>query len=197
MRFLRVFLFRLIAARRIGHVTIAERLTHGAAQALDAFLGDIDAVGAHIPKEADRIAADIDAFIQTLRRLHRARDGEAELARRFLLQRRGRERRRRIAAHRLGVDFGDDELAGLHRRERAVRGSSIANIEAADLLAFKRGETRGECVGLRAQRGVERPIFLRFEALDLHLAIGDQAQCNGLDAPGAARARQLAPKHGG
>ena len=70
-----------------------------------------DAVGTHISDEADGFAADVDAFIKLLRDLHRALGAEAELARGFLLQRRGDERRGRVAFVRLGFDAVDLECS--------------------------------------------------------------------------------------
>ena len=72
-----------------------------------ASLREVHGVGAHVGDEADAAFAEIDAFIELLRQAHGALRGEAELARGFLLQRRGGERRRRIAAALLAVD-GDD-----------------------------------------------------------------------------------------
>ena len=72
-----------------------------------------DAVGPHV--------GDVAGFVEALRRLHRARGVEAELARGFLLQRRGRERRRRIALGRLGFNRADLEVAVL---DRVARGDA-------------------------------------------------------------------------
>ena len=63
------------------------------------------AVGAHIGDEADGLAVDVDAFVEPLRDAHGVGGREAELAARLLLQRRGGERRRRIAPGGLGLDI--------------------------------------------------------------------------------------------
>jgi hypothetical protein len=66
--------------------------------------GQRDRVGAHVGDQADAALADVDAFIELLRDAHGALRRKTELARGFLLQRRGRERRRGIAARCLLVD---------------------------------------------------------------------------------------------
>ena len=43
--------------------------------------------------------------------------------------------------------------------------------------------------------GLDGPVFLRLEPLDLHLAINHDAQRHRLHPSGRARARQLAPQH--
>ena len=48
-----------------------------------------------------------------------------------------------------------------------------------------------------ASRRLHGPVFAGAERLDLHLALDDQPQGDGLDAAGGLRARQLAPEHGG
>ena len=70
----------------------------------DRLVGDLHAVGTHIGDEADGLAADVDAFVEALRDPHGVRRREAELAARFLLQRRGGEGRLRMALDRLRLD---------------------------------------------------------------------------------------------
>ena len=70
-------------------------------------VGQRHRVGTHVGDEADGAFAEIHAFIELLRQAHGALRGEAELARGFLLQRRGGERRRRIALALLAVDGAD------------------------------------------------------------------------------------------
>src|SRR5690606_37619089 len=65
-------------------------------------------------------------------------------------------------------------------------------------LAVGRYEARLELVAARRlQEGGEIPVFFRDEALDLRFPVADEAQRDRLDAPGRARARQLAPEDRG
>ena len=95
---------------------IADHIAHLA----DCFRHHGDAVGPHIGDQTDGLAADIDALIEFLCRLHGARGGEAELARRFLLQRRRGEGRRRIALGRLGFHTRDGEGGRIDRIDGGV-----------------------------------------------------------------------------
>ena len=62
----------------------------------------------------------------------------------------------------------------------------------AEIEAFK---PRGERRPVMLESGLDAPIFLRAERLDLALAVDDQAQRDRLDAAGRLGARQLAPQH--
>ena len=92
---------------------------------------EIDAVGAHISDEADRAVADVDALIEALGDLHGAGRREAELARGFLLQGRGRERRVGVALDRLGLDRDDLERRLFERRLEVLRLLARADVEPA------------------------------------------------------------------
>ena len=105
MGFLRVLRLDHVFARHAGHVGVAEFLADDAPRGGDRAAVHVDAVGAHIGDQADGLAADIDAFIEPLRQLHRACRGEAELARGLLLQGRGLEGRVGVALDRLGLDI--------------------------------------------------------------------------------------------
>ena len=73
----------------------------------------LHAVGPHVGDQAGGLAADIDALVELLRQPHGLLRAEAELARGLLLQRRGGERRVRIALDALLLDRADVEAAGL------------------------------------------------------------------------------------
>ncbi len=115
VRFLRVLGLGLVAARRMGNVVRAVIGLDDAAHRGDRFVGDLHAVGAHIGDEADRLAADVDAFVEPLRHAHGMRRSEAELAACFLLQGRRGERRIGMPLDRLGLDRGDGERGGFER----------------------------------------------------------------------------------
>ena len=90
-------------------------------------------IGAHVGDEPRRPAAELDPLVEPLRRRHRLGDGEAEPARRLLLQGRGCEGRRRRSALRVPRDLrhreprhADAPGRGLRqgrRREAARRGT--------------------------------------------------------------------------
>ncbi len=80
---------------------------------------------------------------------------------------------------------------------KAFASSSVPDVEARDLAAVGADEPRLEALALvRFQSRNDRPILTRHEALDLHLAIADEPERDGLHAAGGAGARQLAPEHG-
>ncbi len=87
VRFLRVLRLRRILTRRIRHVVLAVFLADHLAGLRHGFGRNRDTVGSHIGNETGGLAADVDAFIQTLRDAHGVRGRKAELAAGFLLQR--------------------------------------------------------------------------------------------------------------
>ena len=197
MRLLRVLGFDRIFARRLRHIGVAEILADDASCAGDGLRRQVDAVRAHISDETDRLAVDVDALVKALGDLHGPRRREAELARRFLLQRRGGEGRGGVALGGLRLDVRDLERGLVQRRLEGLGLGSRADVEARDFLAVGADEPGDEG---RAGRGLQmrddRPIFARDEALDLELAVADEAQRDRLHAAGRTRAGQFAPQHG-
>ena len=161
----------------------------------DGFARHRNAVRAHIGDEADRIAADLGALIQVLRDPHRARGREAELARGFLLQRRGDERRPGMPLDRFLLDLADREAARVDRIDGLLGRALLADRQLFELLAVQPDEPGGEISRCRAEIGFDRPVFLRLERFDLELALADEAERHRLHAACRARAGQLAPQH--
>ena len=196
MGLLRVLGLDHVFARRVRDVFRAEFLADDAARRCDGRAVHVDAVGSHIGDEADGLAADIDAFIEPLSELHRPGRGEAELARGFLLQRRGLERRLRMTLDRLGLDLADGEERGFQRRLEGLGFLFVADIETGDLLAVGADEPGLEgLAGRGRERRDQRPVFAGAEGLDLALAVANEAQRHRLHAAGRAGARELAPQH--
>ena len=196
VRFLGVLGLGLVGARRSRHIVAAVIARDDFAHRGNRLVGDLHAVGAHIGDEADGLAADIDALIEPLRHPHRMRRREAELAARFLLQRRGGEGGVGVPLHRLGFHRRDCEGRGFQILLEAFGVRAGADVEALQLLAVGADEARFEgFVARRRQRRQQRPIFLADEFLDVELAVGDEAQRHRLHAAGRARARKLAPQH--
>ena len=91
------------------------------------------------------------ALVEPLGDAHRVAGGKAELARRFLLQGRGGERRRRVSGERLGLDRGDGEAARLDRRLGGIGLALVADRQPVDLLAVELDQPRGEGLAVRLE----------------------------------------------
>ena len=139
VRFLRVLRLRPVHARRVRQRVRAVQPRDDRADLAHGLDCEVHRVGAHVGDETDRALAEIDAFVEPLRDAHRALRAEAELARGFLLQRRGGERRRRVALALLLLDVRDD--AALPRRGLLERAAHLfgprggRDRELLDLLA--------------------------------------------------------------
>src|SRR5579875_890523 len=195
MRLLRVLGRALIETRLGRQVLRPELVADQPARRGDRFAGDGDAVGAHIGDQSDRLAAEGEALIEALRDLHRAGGGKPELARGLLLQGRGGERRKRVAADLAALDRGDRETGrGEDRRRRFPRLFFAVEIEAVEPLAVEMGQAGGKALtGGGLKFGLDRPVLARAKGLDLGLALANQTQRHRLDAAGRAASRQLAP----
>src|SRR6185437_1459866 len=84
---LRILRLGLIAAWRGRYVARAVIGLDHTAYGADCLIDNLHAVGPHIGDQADRLAADIDAFVESLRDPHGVRWGETELAACLLLER--------------------------------------------------------------------------------------------------------------
>ena len=91
--------------------TLAKSFRNELPQFINGFLGQIDRVGAHVGNQADGLATDIHAFVELLGNTHGAAGGKTQLARCFLLQRRGGKGRGRIALALFFLDLVDYEFA--------------------------------------------------------------------------------------
>ena len=196
MRFLGVLgLGFVLAGER--RVALAEFGRDDVADMADRFGNDLDAVGSHVGDEADRLAADVDAFVEALGDLHRLLGREAELARGVHLQRRGRERRIRVALRGFLFDRSDAEILPFDRRLDGAGRGLVLDVELLECRAVDGDEAGFDLLVLgRGEQGLDRPVFLRPEGLDLGLAVADEPQRHRLDAACRAGARQLAPEHG-
>ena len=195
MRFLGVLYLRGIDARALRHIFVAMQLGDDAAALRDGLARHGGAVRAHIGDEADRFAAKLDAFIESLCDLHGARRREAELARSFLLQGRGDEGRRRVTLERFLFNLGDGEMPALDRRHGAFGVVRMSKRQFVELLAVEMGKPGGEISRRRGEVRFDGPIFLGLEGFDLELALADEAQRDRLHAARRTRPRQLAPQH--
>ena len=196
VRFLGVLGFGFVFARK-RRVALAELGRDDVAYMADRFGHDLDAVGSHVGDETDQLAADIDAFVEPLGDLHRLLRGEAELAGGVHLQRRGRERRIRIAFRGFLFDRSDAEILSFDRRLYCAGRGFVLDVEFLERGACDCHEAGFDVLVLgRGEQGFDRPVFLRPERLDLGLAVANEPQSNRLDAARRAGPRQLAPEHG-
>ncbi len=109
--FLGVLGLRFIRARATRYIVAAVFPTDQGPAPADGFIGNKDAVGPHIGDQADRFAAERNAFVEALRHLHGALGGHAQLAGRFLLQGRGGKRCRRVPPGLFLLDRADGKIA--------------------------------------------------------------------------------------
>ena len=186
MRLLRVLRRAAVDARLRRHIAAAELIADQPARRGDRLAGDRDPVGAHIGDQADGIAVEVDALIEPLGNLHRARGAEAELARGLLLQGRCGERRKRVAPDLAMLDRGHVEAIG---GQNAIGGGArlrfAVEVEAVELLAVEMRQPGGEAVArLGLELDLDGPVFAGAEDLDLGLALADQAQGHRLHPPG-------------
>ena len=127
MRFLCVFGFVFVHARRGGHIVGPVARLDCVACIMDRFGGHIDAIGSHI--------CDMPRLIETLRCTHGLPRAHAEFAAGLLLQGRGHEGRRGVAIGRFCLNRLNAQAArgdGLDRQRR-LRG--IAKVIFIELLA--------------------------------------------------------------
>ena len=197
MRLLRVFGGAAIDPRLARDVSRSELIADQSARRRNRLGSDRHTVGPHISDQPYRLAGNVDAFIKALGNLHCAARRETELARCFLLQGRGGERRERVAANLAAVDFADGEVRGM--QDGSGGGARLGlgvEIEAVEALAVEMCQPRGEgLTRLSPKLDLDRPVLARLERLNLGFPLTDQAQCDGLDAPSRAAAWQLAPQH--
>ena len=196
MGFLRVLGTADIGARRIGQIARAEILADQTPGVGDGFARHVCAIGAHISNESHRLAAHRHALVQLLRDLHGSLGGEAELARGFLLQRRGDERWGRVPLDGFGFDLAHGEALRPDGIGGALGIRCRPQRQLFEFLAVEMGQPGGERAGGSAQIGVDGPVFLRSEGFDFVFAFADEAQRHRLHAARGTCAGQLAPQHG-
>jgi len=175
VRFLGVLRLGLVQARLVGDIAAAELGVDHPPAGGDRLGRHLHAIGSHVGDEADRLAADADALVEPLRHAHGVAGAESQLARRLLLQRRGDERRRRIAADLLALDGGDGIAPRLGRSHGAQRRRLVREVELLQLAAVEVGQRRRQrLAALLGEDALDRPVLARAEVLNLRLALADQ-----------------------
>ena len=182
---------RAVGVRALRHELGAVALAHHLARLPDRTGGHGHRVGAHVGDQADLALRQRDAFVQRLRHAHGATGTEAQLARRLLLQRAGGEGRRRVLLLLAARDLADREGGASQRLLVLTRLLLGAD---ARLLSVDAGQLRGEArlAAGTAQLREQRPVLLRYEGVDLALAVDDQPYRHALHPPGREAAADLA-----
>ena len=158
VRFLGVAHLGLVLARALV-VVVAVHLAHGLAGLAERLVAERRRVGAVVRDQALEVAAaDVDALEQPLRDLHRALGREAELAVGFLLQRRGRERRRRPLRERLLVDAGD-RPRHVARQRRRPGPRAAASSSARDGARRSAGRAASKSLPVATRSSPTRPAW--------------------------------------
>ena len=155
----------------------------------DEFLGsperqrrEVGRVGTHIGDET--------ALVQALRQTHRKADGEAELARRLLLEGGGGERRGRIADAFLGLDGTYGEMCS-----DAVLQELACFFKTCETGSERGLDLDGSRRALRVEHGLDAVERLALERHDLLLAVDDEPQGDGLHAAGGELGLDLPPEY--
>ncbi len=144
---------------------------------------DVHRIRAHVGNQCDgAFAAQLDAFIKPLRERHSALRRVSQPVVSGLLELRRRERWRRIALLFLLRDARDLPFGFRDGGDDLVRGFLISNRDFFALVAAELGFKNRRLA--RIEHGVNRPVLDRHKRANLLLALDDQAQRNGLHAPG-------------
>src|ERR1700678_82679 len=192
VRTLRILLV-FVGIRVLWQVSRPVFLAHVFTHFLYSFWRDADRVGTHVSDETNRtFFAQFHAFIQPLRDHHGALHTETQLARRILLQFAGRERRRGIAATFFLVDRSYQPVGLLQGRAYLFRVLAVGDFNLLFAFAQEPRVERWRLAG--GEMRVNRPIFFLLERLDLTFALDDQAESNGLHAPGRQAAAHFIPE---
>ncbi len=149
VRLLGALRLRLVDAA-LGHrVRLAVALADDLARLAHRDAGDRRRVRPHVGDEPDLALGRLDALVQALGHGHRPLRAEAEPPAGLLLERRGRERRRRRALLGPRAELGDDRMELADGRGVRVRGRLVGDVER---LAVDADELRGErLAGLRSR----------------------------------------------
>jgi hypothetical protein len=144
-------------------------------------------------KPTEPSLAQLDALVQPLRQPHGPLHAEPQLPRRLLLQRRGDERRHRVAPL----------LARFTERTMYLRPPVAATMLRRGFLARFRyvlvvllGQMGGQHRRLLAVQVDIDDQYSRFKGPDLPLAVHNQPQRNGLHAAGRNPRRTLSQSNG-
>ena len=177
-------------ARLIGQEFVAVGGTDIVAALLSRLIGNAQGVRSHIGDQTHgAVSFDRDALIQLLRDLHRAGGLEVQPARSLLLHGGGGEGRRRAFFARTLFDGTDRVFRPVQPGDVAVGLVFVFQLDFAVFIADKVG---GEHTARRRnQLGVERPVLLRYEVVDLIFLVDNQPHRHALHPAGGKPAADL------
>ena len=184
-----------VDALLLGDVVAAPAIGGEAARFAAGDGGDAEGVGAHVGDEADgALPGDVDALVELLGEGHRALRPEAEAVVRGLLVAAGGEGRSGAPLALALLDRLHGEVGAAEGGEELVGGGLVGNVALlVELLdAGEAGELRAELLAVLRDAGVDGPVLLRGEGLDLALALNDETEGDALDPSGAGAAGDLA-----
>ena len=157
--------------------------------------GDAQRVSTHIGDEAHgAVARDVHAFVQCLGGAHRAGGREAKGAAGVLLQSRGDEGRRGLAAALAFFNFGNGVVLAVQRGQDAV---GLGLVRHRQLFAVGGGgQASGELalVALGVEQRVDVPILVGLEIFNFNFPVADQAHSHTLHAACGQALADLAPQ---
>ncbi len=161
---------------------------------------DARGIGAHVGDETHAAEiSQLESFVQLLCDDHGLCRGEIELARRFLLERAGDERRIGLSRffHTLHIDDGERLVVepfhdGFGRggiRQDSQAFSTVCTFAPSTDRSFAQNS-----MPLYSMLGMNRPVFPLDERLDFVLAFADEPQRHRLHAAGGKAAKHGAPE---
>ena len=157
------------------------------------FLIDTHRVGTHIGDEAGVVAAHGDAFVQLLGGLHGLFGHHAQALGSLLLQGGGGEGRR--SGLFAGPDGDRFHFVGrlFQLLDQLLHALFVRQ---AGLFVVDFDQPHQQLVRAGIEGGVQVPVFLRLEGVDLLFPIADQSDGHGLDAAGGQAFFHLFPQQG-
>ena len=203
MRLLGAPLLLLVAARLLQAVLVAVLEPDDLVQLAQGLLRDVHRVGPHVGDEADlALAGEVHALVQLLGDPHGLARGEPELAGGLLLEGGGGERRGRGPLDLLLANLQDAE-GGVPQALDVLLGLLLGGEDVALLVGgggqlllpdLDQPGQEWALLRLRREPGVDAPVLLGLERLDLPFAVDDQPQRHRLDAAGRQCAAELLGK---
>ena len=146
-------------------------------------VGETGRIRPHVRDEPHPpLLAELDALVQFLCEHHGSLRMEAEPARGLLLQRAGDERGPGVPPDRLFLDVGDLERLLADIVDVSLGGRPVADDRIVPRNLEELGKKR--LVRPSPEFADDRPVFVGNEGGDRLLPLADQADGNGLDAPG-------------
>ena len=181
--FLRVLGFGFVFPGRRRQILGPVGFLNNIAGSRDRFARHLHAICSHVGDQTNSLAADTHTLIKVLRRLHGFASTKVELSRCFLLHRRGRKRWCRVTACLFALNLACGEFPSFNCGNRLIGEVLRIDCELAHLFAIQARERSFEIIAARSlECGIDRPVFLGLEHLNIKFAFANQAKGNRLYA---------------